>query len=326
MQEESRQERRLKELQERALEKPALIARRNSLQEQRKVLFKREWELRSRMKEEAEDVTALKRRSLSSLAARIFGNYEEKLEKEEREAYAAAAKYQVVKRELEAADQDLERLNSHLHQLEEEETEYQKLLREKEARLREELPEAREELQAFDERENQLKSSRKELIEAISAGEACLEQAERLLDTLDNALSWGTADLFVGGMLTSLQKHNRLDDAQRQAEELQLRLQRFRTELADVRTFESVDLSIGQMTRFADIFFDNIITDLAVQRQIRDARVQSARIRENLCGAVMRLREKRSTAQRELEEWERRRQEWVLQRNVQQQKTPRGNR
>jgi hypothetical protein len=68
-------------------------------------------------------------------------------------------------------------------------------------------------------------------------------------------------------------KHSRLDDAAGKAAEADRRLVVLRAELRDVGvTLPSPagHLELDDLTRFADVWLDNIFTDLSVRRQIKD--------------------------------------------------------
>lgn len=77
-------------------------------------------------------------------------------------------------------------------------------------------------------------SQLRELEEAIGAGNAALQQASVVLDSLSSAAGWGTWDLLGGGLISDLAKYSHLDNAQQNIQQLQALLSRFRTELADV--------------------------------------------------------------------------------------------
>ena len=89
-----------------------------------------------------------------------------------------------------------------------------------------------------------LQNQKRELQEAISAGQIALECTDRILESLGSAEGWGTWDLFGGGIIADMAKHSHLDDAQAMVEELQTQLRRFKTELADV-TISAEVLRIG---------------------------------------------------------------------------------
>lgn len=106
---------------------------------------------------------------------------------------------------------------------------------------------------------------------AAEAAAAALGQVSELLGS---AGSWSTYDTWLGGgTISSAVKHDRLDQAQRAATRAEEMLGRLRRELADVGGAPDVVPALGMsgMTRFVDIWFDNIVTDFGVGRRIADA-------------------------------------------------------
>jgi hypothetical protein len=74
------------------------------------------------------------------------------------------------------------------------------------------------------------------------------------------------------GAISSTFKHNRLDQAAEAAAQADRCLAVLRTELADVgETAATRYVSVEGLTRFVDVWFDNIFTDLAVRDHIKQA-------------------------------------------------------
>lgn len=116
-----------------------------------------------------------------------------------------------------------------------------------------------------------MKSMTTEVREAREAGIRALNSLRRAQRHLDSARNWGILDLFGGGMIASLVKHAKVDDARNCIEQAQLDLDAFRRELADVRV---PGLEIDGFLTFADFFFDGFLADFMVQRRINAARAQ----------------------------------------------------
>ena len=113
---------------------------------------------------------------------------------------------------------------------------------------------------------------RKEVGEAIIAGERALGSLRRALDELYSARRWGVLDLFGGNMLSGLIKHSRVNDASKHLEEAKRDLGKFQRELMDVQDIQGLDVRIGDFMTFADFFFDGVLADLFVQSRINDAK------------------------------------------------------
>ena len=110
---------------------------------------------------------------------------------------------------------------------------------------------------------------KKELLEAIEAGNRAKGIADQVGEHLSEASSWGTFDLLGGGLLSDLAKHDHIDQAQKLVEALQVQLRRFNTELADVnQRIDATPVVIDSFTKFADFFFDDIFSSLSVSKKI----------------------------------------------------------
>lgn len=118
------------------------------------------------------------------------------------------------------------------------------------------------------------KRMEKEVREAVAAGERALGSLRNAQKCLDSAKNWGIVDIFGGGLVSSLVKHSKMDDAARYMEEAKNDVQRFQRELQDVSVSMDLRMEIGSFLSFADIFFDNPFVDVMVQSRIGEARDQ----------------------------------------------------
>ena len=113
---------------------------------------------------------------------------------------------------------------------------------------------------------------RREMREAILAGRRALESFEVAADALDSADNWGIFDIFMGAGITSLMKHTRLNKAQAALGEARAYLRAFTRELSDVSVIDNLRVDVGRVLTAVDIFVDNPLVDIFVQKQIDDAR------------------------------------------------------
>ena len=116
-------------------------------------------------------------------------------------------------------------------------------------------------------------TDKKEIREAIQAGEAALAAIERAKEKLGSAKNWGLFDMLGGGMFSSFVKHSKMDEASSYMEDAKRSLAAFERELKDKDVSLSADFSIevGDFMRFADIFMDNVFIDVMVQSGINEA-------------------------------------------------------
>lgn len=110
---------------------------------------------------------------------------------------------------------------------------------------------------------------RKEIDEAIWAGQSALAKLQEAQNALTAARSFGAWDIMGGGFVSSLMKHNKISQAQKSLNEAQYALQAFNKELADINIYLNTSIGFNGVTKFFDIWCDNIFTDIAVQSQIR---------------------------------------------------------
>lgn len=248
------------------------------LNEQIRTLEKKVWHLKYTWGKEQEDVDKLNRFSLTALFYDLIGKKEERLEQEQRQSLAAAAKYQAAVAELEGVRRELDAVRAELQQLRGCERRLEEAKKARAEALKAEGTAAGAGIAALEAEEAALLSQRRELQEARNAGETALQMARDVETELRKAASWGTWDLISdGGLISSLAKHNHLDNAQEQINALQYQLRQFHTELADVQMSANVKIEIGEFLRFADWFFDGLIVDWTVLDRIHDAQDQMYR-------------------------------------------------
>ena len=73
-----------------------------------------------------------------------------------------------------------------------------------------------------------------EIKEAMEAGEAALEHLKMAQSKLESAGDWGLFDIFGGGVLTSVVKKTKINEAKEDVEEAKIQIRRFEKELKDM--------------------------------------------------------------------------------------------
>ena len=279
----------LQQLQEQMARSKQLEAMIKELRNQRDSLTAQVRELESIKLEEQADVDRLEGRSLAAFFYNVIGKMDEQLDKERQEAYAARVKYDAAARELEGVEADLRRYESELSALRGCEHRYDEVLKEKADAIKAAGGSNGEEILKLEERNAFLESQKKELQEAISAGNAALSTTQQVLSSLDSAEGWGTWDLFGGGLVADLAKHSHLDEAQGAVEQLQSQLRRFKTELADVTIQADMQVNVDGFLRFADYFFDGLFADWAVLDKINQSQSQVQNTKSQIASVLSRL-------------------------------------
>lgn len=272
------------------------------LQTQREHLTRRVQELQRQMQMEQADVDRLEGHSLAAFFYGVIGKMDEKLTKERREAYAARVKYDAAARELSDLEAELQERNEELRSLSSCEARYAQALHARGEALKAAGGAVGAEIIKLEERLADLESQRRELREAVSAGEAARNTADAILSSLGSAEGWATWDLVGGGLLSDLAKHSHLDEAQRMVEQLQVQLRRFKTELADVTIQADLQISIDGFLRFADYFFDGLFADWMVLDSIGQSQSQAQETRNQIQLVLDRLEALQRAADREQQE------------------------
>lgn len=259
---------------------------------QREPLKAKVEKLKKQMQIEQKDVQRLEGRSLAAFFYHVTGQMAEKLDEERREYYAARVKYDAAARELEAIEQDIECTEEDLGDLADCEERYALAIEKKRIAietagtlLSEELLEKQREL-------NFLRCQEQELEEAIASGTTVLRIASDVLSSLRNMESISYLGRLGNNVLTDMAKHETLDEAQKNVEQLQINLQRFNKELSDVELRGNLQVSIDKMLRFSDLFFENLLAETAVPERLRQARSQVDQALDLILGILRQLQTK----------------------------------
>ena len=222
------------------------------------------------LEKENKDVEKLKRISFAAFVDYLQKNKEDCLAKEEQEALQAA--FQL--RQLEEDEKVL------LHKIEDMKKELKN-----EKSIRKELEELElketashspygEELFIQRDKVRKLSIHLKEIAEAIHAGNQVLDLLNQALSSLESAESWGLFDIVGGGFISTMAKHSHLDTAQEHLAQLKLYMDRFRKEVADVKSIRIDDVKLSGGLTLADYAFDNVFMDLFIQSKISSSKDQ----------------------------------------------------
>ncbi len=109
-------------------------------------------------------------------------------------------------------------------------------------------------------------------LEIIKLANKSLEALENAKIDLKSASGWGVIDILGGGLLTSLIKHNDMDDEQIHMNQAKESLMKLSDELKTMNHNLDFQFDVLDFTDTLDIFVDNIFSDLLVQNSISQAR------------------------------------------------------
>lgn len=291
----------LQKLSEQCARKKKLEAELGDLHYQRKILQDKTYRLKNEMLSEQTDVDRLEGRSLYAFFYSVIGKKDEMLTKEKEEAYKARVKYDAAAAEREAVISDIDRYNEELKELRNCENEYQETLRQKAELLKSEGSRSAAEIMELEEQIRTLENLKREINEAISAGQRAKNITTSILDSLTKAKDWSTYDVIAGdGIISHVVKHNHLNTAQGEVEQLQIALRRFRTELIDVKIDADMRVNIDGFLGFADFFFDNIFTDWSVRNRISNSVDEVRGVSIKIINALSKLNSMRSDTDMQL--------------------------
>ena len=291
----------LDQLRQKAAGKQQLEAKLKELRSQKWEYERNVISLRVKFREEQADVEKLEGRSLANYFFAVIGKLDDKLDQERQEAYAAKVKLDAAQGELERIDQDISRIQNQLYDVLAAENEYRQLLETKRMELKASGTEAGEQILAIEEGIALLEAQKKEIREAISAGSSARGTADRILSELNDADNWNTWDMLGGGgLITHIAKHGHLDSAQDLVSELQSKLRRFKTELADIQINADVQVNNDGFLRFADYFFDGLFADWAVGSRISQSYDSVSATRSKITRTIEKLEQMQTAADGEI--------------------------
>ncbi len=229
---------------------------------------------RQRYAGEEEAVEKLEHLSLTRVLAALHGSREDALAREK--ANAEAARYQVAQAQqrLDATRAELSSLQDRQAHLAGAPQAYADALTAKEQYLTQSADPRGARLLALAEQRGRLTAELNELQRASHDADAAVQALSDVQDRLGTAANWSTFDTYLDhGMVANAIKHDRIDQAAQAARAADERLAGLRSDLADLGASEPTapGLEISAGFKFADIFFNNIFTDLAVGQQIRNA-------------------------------------------------------
>ncbi len=230
--------------------------------------------LRAQYALQEEDVTRLEHLSFARVLAGLKGSRATDLERERAEADAARLHVADAQARLDALRAELRSVTGELQRLASAPDAYAAALAEKERHLTESGDPRRTRLLDLAEEKGRLTAEVTEIDKALrdaGSAELALNQVAQILAS---AKSWNTYDTFFGGgLMADIAEHNRLNEAAQAAAEADRRMSVLRTELTDIETAASPSgpLAISSTTKFVDMWFGNIFTDLAIRDRIQQA-------------------------------------------------------
>ncbi|MCT4542988.1 MAG: hypothetical protein N4A63_05565 [Vallitalea sp.] len=228
-------------------------------------------ELEEQLAKEEKDVEKYSKITFANLFHTILNDKSEKIDKEQREVLEAKLKCEMAETQLQECKNNIEKLENNYYTYLSAEQDYETLIKQKREIIEQYLPEKWQEIEQYLEEDKLLSCEEKEISEAIHAGNRVISQLQQVQESLKSAQNWGTWDMLGGGMLSTMAKREKMQEAQSYISRTQSLLGDFSRELGDIETYINIDLDIDSFLGFADYFFDGFFVDWAVQSKINSA-------------------------------------------------------
>ena len=123
----------------------------------------------------------------------------------------------------------------------------------------------------------------KEIKEAREALLDLKDEIDFLIKTTDSAKRWGLFDIFSDSTLVGFVKRGKIKDINKGLKILREKLEIAKKELSDVKiNLRDEEISDTSYDFFVDIIFDNIFTDMRVNRDIKEIREKLFDLKERV--------------------------------------------
>ncbi len=237
-------------------------------------------DLEEQLAKEERDVSKLEGGGFAALLSGLTGSREERLARERAEALAVRQRLDGQRNRLEWLNADRAAVDEGLAGLGTAREEYDALLEREERRL---VASGAHEGRELVEIGNRLADTRAGLVEhqeAHQAGVDALHGVGEVLRCLGGARGASRWDMLAGGGFADMVEHGHLRNADEAAWHAQQLLDTFSRELVDIGVHVTPKLPKVDTRWFADMFFDNIITDAIKHHRIAETGAAVADVAE----------------------------------------------
>lgn len=262
----------LRQLRQQVLRQGKLAGELEEWKEQLRELESREKSLAWQEELEQADVRRLEKPTLTTLFYSAIGKIDDKREKEQEEAMAAAAAHTAATRQLEELRHNIHRATEEYNSLVGCGARYQRVLFQKTESLKAAGTAEGARIAAAENHIGTLEEQQREVIGAVQVGRDALDLAYSVQQEMGRAENWALAGFFGGGTGSKFAKYDHLNAAEAQIKQLQAILDRFHKGLVDVSALRiTFPTEIDQLLQFADTFFQFSFVDMEVASQIAQA-------------------------------------------------------
>ena len=109
---------------------------------------------------------------------------------------------------------------------------------------------------------------------SLAKGDALLVLLSQAGDVLQSAYSWNSFDFIGGSLMSTIEKHKIVDEAQAYLHEAKEQLEGYETSFNAVSDFTKLTIDTSNLLTVADFTLDGVVADMLVQAYINDAITQ----------------------------------------------------
>lgn len=253
-------------------------------------LNKEEKELRyleRQLNKEKKQMDDLNKLSISNIFTSIFKNKKSKKENQEKEYLDAKVKYEKQLLIVNSLREKIKIKRNELDKIENCEEEYDKLMDEKINVLKLQGDYfTKEKIRLLDEKLNEYLKINEDIRKAHKIGKNLLEEVKLAKHDLEWSKKWGKVDMVAKDSMSSIAKQNKIRKVKLKFENIEKLINQFNKELEGIKIN---NLEFSNITFAMDIFFDNIFTDISVQRQINDSIEDIERLEDKVQNILYKL-------------------------------------
>ena len=253
-------------------------------------LNKEEKELRyleRQLNKEKKQMDDLNKLSIYNIFTSIFKNKKSKKENQEKEYLDAKVKYEKQLLIVNSLREKIKIKRNELDKIENCEEEYDKLMDEKINVLKLQGDYfTKEKIRLLDEKLNEYLKINEDIRKTHKIGKNLLEEVKLAKHDLECSKKWGKVDMVAKDSMSSIAKQNKIRKVKLKFENIEKLINQFNKELEGIKIN---NLEFSNITFAMDIFFDNIFTDISVQRQINDSIEDIERLEDKVQNILYKL-------------------------------------
>lgn len=254
---------------------------------------------------EQRDVETLEKEGLTTMFHKFLGDREDKLQKERQDYLTAALKYNELYKSVDLIRYELNLLSKKEQNLGNVEKEIAGLIKQREAEIMQFEPAIAAQLQGLHEQVDKLHKFEMEVNQALSTGNDAFDKVRKTEYFLNEA-QFPDKHMWGNGYQSRIVNHQAVDYARDMAYQSRQSLIRFGNEYREVypeRPFQ-VNMELEDFGRFAEVFFNNLITDWIIRQKISKSLITVRGTVNQVGRFVEQLNQEKMMIARKLEELE----------------------